>query len=167
MKINWDRVYKGFTALALAAVLVLSALAFFRAQSAAVSEAGVARGGFSTLVHFEQGGGQLTVENGGVISVTSGGTLAVDAGATRTVGGQTESGAVRFGTASNVISGTTIAHGFTTTPTVFLVEPASNPSANAFYSQTLWATGCNVTSCTVGVTAGTVTTFTVQWMAGK
>lgn len=36
---------------------------------------------FNTLVHMEQGGGQLSVESGGTVEVKSGGTETVDSGA--------------------------------------------------------------------------------------
>lgn len=86
--------------------------------------------------------------------------------ASLTVGGYAGSGAVRFGSASNVISGTTIAHGFATTPTVFLIQNALIQAAT--FTQTLYAYGCNVTSCTVGLTQGSVVTVTTAaWMAGK
>ena len=39
-------------------------------------------GAFTTLVHFETGGGTLTVESGGKIDVKSGGELEIDSGAT-------------------------------------------------------------------------------------
>jgi hypothetical protein len=84
MTINWDKVYKGFTALALAIVLILAGLGLYQ-QDGAAADASVARGGFSTTVHFEQGGGQLTVESGGKVQVNSGGTLALASGSTLTL----------------------------------------------------------------------------------
>jgi hypothetical protein len=86
--------------------------------------------------------------------------------ASLTVGGYAQSGSVRFGTASNVISGTTIAHGFATTPTVFIVQNAVIQAAT--YTQTIYAYGCGTVSCTVGLTQGSVVTITTaNWMAGK
>ena len=86
-------------------------------------------------------------------------------GASLTISGVSESGPMRYGTQSNVISGTTIAHGMGTTPTMFSI--ADEGPHSTYYSQTLYHHACNVTSCTVGVTAGSVATFTVDWIAGR
>ena len=85
---------------------------------------------------------------------------------TLNVGGIAQSGTVRFGTGSTVISGTKLAHGFGITPTVFLVEPSYvQPST---YTQTIYAFGCGTVSCTVGLSEGSVITYTsVWWMSGK
>lgn len=80
--------------------------------------------------------------------------------------GATFSGPIKYGTASTVISGSLIAHGFGVTPTVFLIQPATIQSA--VYTQTLYGYGCNTVSCTVGISQGDVVTFTTaQWTAGK
>ncbi len=87
-------------------------------------------------------------------------------GATLTVNGLQQSGAVKYGTASTVITGTTIAHGLGITPTVFLVQSAVGQATT--FTQTIYGFGCNTLSCTVGVSSGSVITFTtVHWIAGK
>jgi hypothetical protein len=82
-----------------------------------------------------------------------------------TIGTYTQSGAVRFGQQANVISGTTIAHGFGTTPTMFI--PRNYGIQATTFTQTLYAFGCDTVSCTVGVGQGSIVTFTVNWIAGK
>lgn len=80
------------------------------------------------------------------------------------IGGVAQSGAVRYGLASNVISGTTVAHGFGTTPTMFMAQNYGVQAAT--FTQTLYGGGCNVTSCTIYLSSGSVTTVTAAWMAG-
>lgn len=84
--------------------------------------------------------------------------------ASLSVGGYTQSGAVRFGSAS-VVSGTTVAHGFGVTPTSFIVQNAVIQSD--VFTQALYSGGCNTTSCTIYFTQGAITTTTANWMAGK
>ena len=94
------------------------------------------------------------------------GNVALPSGATLSIGTDAFSGIVRYGTASTVISGTTIAHGFTVTPTSFIIQPATGYAGT--FTQTLYANACGAISCTVGISQGSVVTFTtVQWMAGK
>jgi len=84
-----------------------------------------------------------------------------------TINGVTQSGAIRYGTASNVISGTLVAHGIGTTPTLFM--PMNAAVQNATFSQTLYAPSslCNTVSCTIYVSQGSITNFvTVKWVAG-
>lgn len=82
------------------------------------------------------------------------------------IGSVAQTGAVRSGSASTVISGTTIAHGIGTTPTAFFLTPGY--AAASVYTQTLFPHGCNTTSCTVGVSSGSVATFTlVYWLAQR
>ena len=103
---------------------------------------------------------------GGSISVAGDATVVgAVTGGSLTVGGVAQTGAIKYGTQSAVISGTTIAHGVGTTPTVFMVEV--DGIQVAALTQTLYHGGCNVTSCTVYLTQGSVTTFTVDWLAGK
>lgn len=107
--------------------------------------------------------GAVTIN--GAISGASLSSSGAISGASLTLGGVAQTGAIKYGTQSSVITGTTIAHGIGTTPTVFILDDDGVHST--YFSQTLYHFGCNVTSCTVGVTAGTVTTFTVDWMAAK
>lgn len=79
--------------------------------------------------------------------------------------GGTFTGPLHYGSASSVVSGTTIAHGFGTTPTSFIVQGATLQAAT--YTQTLYAHSCNVTSCTIGLTQGAITTTNVTWIGGK
>jgi hypothetical protein len=66
------------------------------------------------------------------------------------------------GEASNVISGTTIAHGLGITPT--LVQLTPEYSGN--FTQTVYLKAHDAVSITVGISAGSVTTVTsVYWMA--
>lgn len=78
------------------------------------------------------------------------------------VGGVAQSGAVRYGTATSVVTGTLIAHGLGVTPTSVVV------SAQGIFTQTVGILATNATSFTVAfgtAQAGTVTTL--NWMAGK
>ena len=90
----------------------------------------------------------------------------VEIGGKLLLNGVAQTGAVRSGSASTVVTGTKIEHGAGTTPTAFMLTPAYAPAA--VFSQTLYPISCNVTSCTVGVSSGSVTTFTtVYWMAQR
>jgi len=82
-----------------------------------------------------------------------------------TINGVTQAGAIVYGTQASVISGTKIAHGVGTTPTFFLVNNDGIQATN--FTQTLYHGNCNVTSCTVYITAGSVATYTIDWAAGK
>lgn len=74
-------------------------------------------------------------------------------------------GPIKYGTASTVISGTGISHGIGTTPTLFMIMPYVLQDTT--YTQTLYAYGCNTSTCTVGISSGSVVTFTsVKWVAG-
>lgn len=122
----------------------------------------------SVPVYFALGGGRLVVANGGTLEVQSGGTISAATGSTISLNGVALSGPTRYGTATNVVSGTTLAHGLGTTPTVFMLQNATAQAAT--YTQTLYAplSLCNTVSCTVNVSQGSVVTFTtVQWQAGK
>lgn len=73
------------------------------------------------------------------------------------------SGPVTFGSASNAISGTLIAHGLATTPTAVLLTPSIDTMTETVYVQ-----ASNATSFTVGLSAGSVATITtLYWLAGK
>jgi len=77
-----------------------------------------------------------------------------------TLQGVAVSGPIRYGSASTVISGTTIAHGLATTPTVATLTagiPITTP---------LYITARNATSITVGIN-DSVSVSTVFWIAGK
>ena len=103
-------------------------------------------------------GGSIAVAGDAtVVGAVSGGSL--------TVGGVAQSGAIKYGTQSGVISGTTIAHGIGTTPTVFVVQ--NDGIRAATFTQTLYHGGCDVTSCTVYFTQGSITNTVIDWFAGK
>jgi len=72
------------------------------------------------------------------------------------------SGPVRFGSATSVVSGTTIAHGLGITPTVALLTPG----ATGGYTATVYILASNAVSITIGVQDG-VTVPTLYWLAGK
>jgi cytoskeletal protein CcmA (bactofilin family) len=85
-------------------------------------------------------------------------------GASLTLDSLQLTGPMVYGVASNVIDGTTIAHGVGTTPTMALLTPfyASN------LTQTVSISAMTATSITVEIEAGSVTTVTtVYWLAGK
>jgi hypothetical protein len=107
-------------------------------------------------------GGNATVSGAASFSsISASGTVT---GATIVAGSDSFTGAVHYGASSNVISGTLIAHGFTTTPTAISV------SSNYTYglTQTAYILTSNATSFTVGIEAGDVTTLTkLYWVAGK
>lgn len=72
-------------------------------------------------------------------------------------------GPVVFGTVSNVISGTEIAHGLGFTPTTVLLTAESGVT----FDSVVFILSTDVTSITVGIEAGTVTTVTkMHWLAG-
>jgi len=79
---------------------------------------------------------------------------------TLTLAGAEMSGPVRFGSASTVVSGTLIAHGLATTPTVALL------TAGATITTPLFVQATNATSITVGIN-DEVSVTTVYWLAGK
>lgn len=93
-------------------------------------------------------------------NVTSVGSLSTATITTATItslslGGQTQSGAVRYGTASSYASGASIAHGFTVTPTVCMINP--NQSITATYTIT-----------STGFSSDMVDTASpIYWLCGK
>jgi len=52
----------------------------------------------NTLIYFTQGGSALTVASGGTVTIQSGGTLAVAAASGLTIGGVSNTGAIKSGT---------------------------------------------------------------------
>ncbi len=118
-------------------------------------------------------GGAATFNGAATFAVTptfsSGATFAVTPTMPAvTIGGVTQSGAMRYGTASNVVSGTTIAHGIGTTPTLFM--PMNATAQATTFTQTIFAPAslCNTVSCTIYVSQGSIVTFTtVEWWAAK
>ena len=100
--------------------------------------------------------------SGATLNVGSGGTLNIGTGATVTWGGVTTSGPLRYGTATGVITGTTIAHGLGVTPTTIMLT-AGQP-----VSTTPIVITANTISITVGFVTGTnPLSMTVYWLAGK
>lgn len=142
-------------ALVSAAALVLGVLSFTAAGEQAVPR------GANVPISFTQGGKRLTVGKGATLLVESGGTLSATSG-TLYVEGSALSGPVAFGSASSVVTGTTIAHGLGTTPTAVLLT-AGQPVTT---TPLVLATG--VTSITVGfLNTHNPPAMTVYWLAGK
>ena len=136
----------------LIASAILFALLSWLGGGAGSDVTGLAIGGTGATSNFD---------NVAATNITATGAIST---ASLRVAGYSASGAVRFGSAS-VISGTTIAHGFGTTPTSFIVQ---NSIIRALvYTQSLYAGGCDVTSCTVYFTQGSITTTTASWIAGR
>ena len=104
------------------------------------------------------------VTSNGAVSGASLSTSGAISGASLTVGGVAQSGAIKYGTGT-IISGTTIAHGVGTTPTLFLANIDGIKAAT--FTQTVYHGACDVTSCTVYLTQGSITTTVVDWFAGK
>lgn len=100
-------------------------------------------------------GGEIEMQSGAVLDVQSGTTGVVNAtgvsattitGTTFVLNGQTQSGAVRSGTASSYTSGTSITHGFTVTPTVCLISPMQNITATYTITSTGFSTNMQTTT---------------------
>jgi hypothetical protein len=116
--------------------------------------------------------GNLAVGNGSPGVTLNGedayveGTFEVDGAAqfdgTLTLESVAFSGPVTFGTATTVVSGTTIAHSLATTPTVAILTPQSTGG----YTATVYVLATDDTNITVAVQDG-VTVPTVNWLAGK
>ena len=153
---------KLFLVVVLALVVAALIVAACNQTPAPVAPQGIGVTRFNSDVEANQ---RLTVK--GAVDFDS--TLNVDGAAALSsvrIGGVAQTGAVRSGSASTVISGTTIAHGIGTTPTAFFLTPGY--AAASVYTQTLFPHGCNTTSCTVGVSSGSVATFTlVYWLAQR
>jgi len=141
------------------------------AQSAPVAPVASSQGLTFGTSNF--GGSIAVAGDATIVGAVSGGSLAggsvlgggIISGASLTVNGVAQTGAIKYGTQATVISGTTIAHGIGTTPTVFTVQ---NDGVQAgTFTQTLYHGNCNVTSCTVYVTSGSVATYTIDWFAGR
>ena len=148
-----ENVFKVLTVVALALAL-LGLLLPAQAPQAAPTVAGSQALTFGTS-NF--GGSIAVAGDATVVGAVSGGSL--------TVGGVAQSGAIKYGTQSGVISGTTIAHGIGTTPTVFVVQ--NDGIRAATFTQTLYHGACGVTSCTVYFTQGSITNTVIDWFAGK
>lgn len=98
--------------------------------------------------------GDLTVA--GTAAVTGATTLT----GALTLQGVAVSGPLRYGAATTVVSGTTIAHGLATTPTIALL------TAGVPITTPLYITARDATSITVGIN-DSVSVTTVFWAAGK
>ena len=83
-----------------------------------------------------------------------------------TLQGVAVSGPYRYGSATNVISGTGIAHGLATTPTIIFLYPTLTTSG---ITQTFYVLSSNATTITIGLSEpGEITTTTrLDWLAGK
>ena len=116
---------------------------------------------------FSASGG-LTLAN--ALTVTTGG-ISVTAGGASIVGGLTLtntafSGAVRFGSVSAVVSGTTITHGLGGTPTSVMLTPVI--TNGVVLSQTVYVISADATSIVIGMQiSGADALATVYWMAGR
>lgn len=162
---------KTFERVALVVALVLGLLGLLLpAQVAPVAPVTSSQGLTFGTSNF---GGSIAVAGDATIAgAVSGGSLSggsilvggIVSGASLTINGVAQSGAIRYGTQS-VISGTTIAHGIGTTPTMFVVSD-EGPHGTT-YTQTLYHHACNVTSCTIGITQGSITTTVIDWVAGR
>ena len=120
---------------------------------------------FNSAANFA---GDATVSGAFTGGSLAGGSVLVGgiiSGASLTLNGVAQTGAIKYGTQAIVISGTTIAHGIGTTPTMFTVDNDGLQATT--FTQTLYHGNCNVTSCTVYVTQGSVATYTIDWVAGK
>jgi len=82
---------------------------------------------------------------------------------TLTLDGVAQSGPVAYGSATDVVSGTTIAHGIETTPTAALLTVGSTGGFTTTYPYVL---AMDTVSITLGVADG-ITVPTVYWLAGK
>lgn len=130
---------------------------------------------YQTKVYFDTNGDRMVVASGGELQMESGSTLDVQAGTSLSLSGTGSvtttylaingvqvSGAYKYGTATAVSTGTTIAHGLGTTPTIALVQMKGAPTATTFF---LWAMSTNATSITVGASgAGAVS---ANWFVGQ
>jgi hypothetical protein len=114
----------------------------------------------------------LTAVNGTFSGAVSTGALtpaslsvtgAASVGGSLTLESVAFSGPTTFGSATSVVSGTTIAHGLATTPTTVLLTPVSTGG----YTTTVpYVMSADTTSITVGVADG-VSISTLYWLAGK
>jgi hypothetical protein len=72
---------------------------------------------------------------------------------------------VTFGTANNVATDTTIAHGLGTTPTMVALTPITT---TASITQFVYVKSLDATNITVQLSDGTLTDFaSVAWIAGR
>lgn len=127
---------------------------------------------YSTDCYQKQGGSEWIADDGCTWALLSGSTLEVQSGSatdfdagTLTLEDVAFSGPVTFGSASNVVSGTLIAHGLGVTPTAAVLTPFYTGT----FTNTLYVVSMNTVSITVGIGYSTgVTTVThALWMAGK
>lgn len=105
-----------------------------------------------------------------VLEGLSGSTLQMDSGSTVAFNGTvkqngyTNACAFAAGEATNVISGTTIAHTLGVTPTMVQLTP----EYTGLFTQTVYVKAHDTTSITVGISPGSVVTLTaLYWMACK
>lgn len=155
----------------LAAALVMLGLNLYVVPQIAELQAegrGAATTQFTSAVRFREA---VTAERdvtvtGAVTAASVTASGAVTAGSL-TIGAVSQTGPMRFGTATNVISGTTIAHGLGVTPTVTLLT-TQIITGPATLTQTVYVLSTNATSITVGLSMGALSTIpTVNWAAGK
>lgn len=155
---NQNSVVRTFLSIVVAVVALMSGVIWLDQQAQAQN----------VPCYQEQGGAKWVA---GVIGtntceweVQDGATLDLNDGAILTYEDVTVSGPVRFGTASNVVTGTTIAHGIGTTPTSVILTPQYNGAL----TQSLYVMSTDATNITVGLESGSVVTVTtVNWLAGK
>jgi hypothetical protein len=99
-----------------------------------------------------------TINNTGVNPITINDDLVVTG--TLTLESSAFSGPLRFGSATAVVTGTTIAHGLTTTPTMAIL------TAGETITTPLFVLALNATNITVGVNDA-LTVALIYWIAGK
>lgn len=143
--------FKSLVLLALiAAALITGALAYpTLAQNVACYQA--------------QGGASWVAGSGCTWNVQSGGTLQLDSGASFTIGGATQTGAVRSGSVT-ATDGLTVTHSLGTTPTAVVVSP-SWTGTGATITQTVYVSNVNASTFSLEFTNGAVTQTVLYWMA--
>jgi hypothetical protein len=105
-----------------------------------------------TVINSITNNGTLTQTGAATFGTTTETTANIT---TLNVGGQAQSGAVRYGTAATYTSGSSIAHGFTVTPTVCMISP-------------MQAITSTYTITTTGFSTNMPTTASpIYWMCGK
>ncbi len=116
--LDWKKIRAVLVAIAAILGLLLGVINYITPQlpSGEIQALGVTNFDSITL------SGDLNAANVTASSAVSGATF--DGSSSLAINGVTFSGPIKFGTAANYTSGAAITHGFATTPTVCLMEPA-------------------------------------------
>jgi hypothetical protein len=108
--------------------------------------------------------GQLEFEIGAEIAYTMT-TTGLDLGANAlTMTGVTFSGPMKYGMASDVLSGTSIAHGLGTVPTMIIMQPITSHLTGPVFS---WGVVATSTSAFIVAITPTVTSMDFYWIVGR